>query len=672
VPWPEDDSFDAGATAYESTRLSAYVRLIPWTTDPVFGSGGTGYGLGSSAWTSAGELYSGWWPNPSSPGSIGAVPTAGGGTSGASEATGWAFRDFYEDDVRVSASFKFLGPDVPEAHELLLWAVGARLSGGTLTSSGTDASHLLSGSGYWVAWLGDPSASGVPRHQLELLRLNSGTVTRLATLYASDQAWSTFNAGNPHVIQLEVSGTGATVTITGRFSIGGSSSDPGALTTAFVHLDTSGSRITAAGRCGFASRNEFLEASEQRATGVAWFEIVAGGVVVLREDWQRFAPTSCATIVGAFAAPRSGFDLASSWQGDARGASTWVDRMLADVANGRVQWDSSSTVRTGFYLSQRRASDPSRQDRQVSVLFPAGAAGVGGLVRGLGVVVRATAIEPAGSPSACYVAELQYDQDATTARVKLRRISTSGEVDLARKDSGVSLTLGTARTLRLFVENSGIPDPSSGNVKLRVYLDGVQVQLVAPTTAAAGVLIDSDGTVTDASSERVLAGNGEGLYVRSKVGALVHVVADAWGHGAGSGPSDPEDDAPSITVSHEADGAVETLEVPVDWPIREVSDWLSVDHELGLDYRYVATSQDRPRRQWLVGQQGATIAEVESLRAFFELVGPADAPFFWVPPDETSAVVVYRVEDSLVDELVDRGVDEVHSFSFKLQELLPE
>lgn len=659
---PESDTFNEGATAaYDDSFLTQYVRTLGWSTDTASGF--------SLAWSSSGKLYSGWFASPGTPTQKGVSPrpavcTTSTATVGSAELTGWAFRDIEQVDADVRLSYRDLSLLGGPSGTLITSRafVGARLRNGTLTNGGTSTAHVAGGDGYWFG-VAMSSLSPTGWSYL-LLRVNSGTTTKLAETALA--GYSAYGMGEPRRLRLVVTGSGGTVTLRGYVKPEGYQLQSGELEV-LTFSDTSVSRITGTGRCGFATSNEVLSLGTFRAVALNYFEVRSGaGALLLRDEWERAGLGACAAVTGS-PAGFSGVDLACGWYGDLHGVSSFASRIGVDTGANRIEFDSQAAARTGFYTSQRLAADPRVQSRAVDVVFGSGTALISPLVRAGGVALRVSHPTAGANPTSCYFAELRYDDDASTAAVRLWRIAPGATGLLAQKTSGVSVSLDTAYELQLAVSTASVPDPINGYAVLAVYLDGVQVPLVNPANPVAGVTIDASGTVVDASSNRVTSGPAESIYVLAPAGSGRKLYFDAWTAaalpGGGSGVT-PESDQASIALGTESDGSTGTLPIPVDWPVAEVRGGRYVIHELDGGHRFAGRLSGGRPPSWRVTASAMTEAERDDLRAFWDDHRGAEIPFAWTPPKTVTPQTVRFVAGSLEERMVDVGV---YAVAFELE-----
>jgi hypothetical protein len=159
-------------------------------------------------------------------------------------------------------------------------------------------------------------------------------------------------------------------------------------------------------------------------------------------------------------------------------------------------------------ISQRPADSTGSQDRTVVGRY--GNSGSGNQQRAFGVALRCSPVAPSALPN-CYYVVHEIDDNLLSAALKLYRSSFDG-LNLIAQLTGLTYRLDTDISLRLTVA-SVAPD---GIARLRVRIAGVLQVLVAPAVPVSGITIAGDGTVDDASNERVNSGAGEGIYARKR------------------------------------------------------------------------------------------------------------------------------------------------------------
>jgi len=641
--WPTADDFSQGSPKFDTTGLLDWIRAVPWQTDAAYGSGGTGYALGSSGWLATARLYSGWFgqlPGPGynnpNPAAVSAMNALGGGGGPCA----WLPRHYTALDVFVEASHQLQSPSlafVAANARREFFGVGARLSGATLTSGGTSATYHLGGSGYWLCALFDPFISGSAGKWM-LLRVNAGTVTRLDDSpqgSSSFSAWSVFAFHRTRRLRLEVFEDAGGTRVQGWISPAGRGTADMLL---FDYLDSSGSRISTAGRVGFFASAENTTSGVQAADCCNFLMAGAhGGAPDLLEDWSRAALAHAASL------PQnpsffSGFDLASGWAGDAWSAGAVQGFLREDDGANRLSVNGLSGARSGTYLRQRAADSATDQQRQVVVRFSSSGSAVG--MRSAGPAVRVSQPSAGAAPSSCYQLLYRMDDLGSTAALELWRYSSGSGVLLASKAVAYSQDSDLLPSLKVW----NAPDPLLGNVFLQAFLAGVQVQLLAPAGGfPLGVSADAAGTVQDTSSARVLSGPGEALVLECPASTARALVLDSWAAGGGSGSSDDEAAQPSLGWSSEAAGATGTLVLAASAEAEEQLGLRSIEHRLDLDDTYSSPLELSGRRRWLVPaklDQGEYDAFMAFWAAHWDAVSGRGVPFTWQPPARTGTALV--------------------------------
>lgn len=682
---PRDDTFDALTPAYDNTLLvGGYVRFLGYTTNPLYAGGGTAL-IVLPEWTKFGRLYSGHWPvsntqfandvvnlAPARGFVRPAVNTSGahfGANVGASLLTGWCLRDYVAAEVEVACTYTMRhmpGPDWVSAigFDVML---GARLSAGTLTDGGLETAHLLNGDGYYLHVQVNSSGG----QKLYLTRVNGGTVTRLADSPAGAPAtnfipWATWNAGNrAKTLRLTVHTNGGQVELRAYVT------NVGAEQLVLSYNDTSGSRITASGRCGFVGPNEWIQGSGAHGVAFQSFRVSTyGGTLIAYDDFARLSVNAAAVVTRTFTSGTyagwsvDGRDLVSTWYGDLRGVAGFASRLLKSV--DRLKLSSAAADMTGFYMSQRYANDIRTQDRKVKFELENTAPGVIGLVRGVGVVVRCGNVLAGGVPVSAYVFEARYDQDAATALYTLTRYTNGVAVLLASKVATGAVVPGIEYEIELQVDTIALPDPINGYARLRAYKASVQVQLLPLSPTLPGINVLADGTVVDTTSARIRTGPGEGFYVRSKNLATAGVFVNAWGTGSFNPPATGESTEASIPVPAENAGATGTFPAPYCWGAGEDEELPVIDHVLEGDHRYLSPMVELRRRAWTIGcPESAKAAEIQLLQAFFDDRAGSEIPFTLTSPRGTTVTVRF-VADTFVWSVAGKKytwqaqVEEVH------------
>lgn len=642
--WDDSDSFTEGSPAWDTAQLMEWVPLVPWSVDPAYGSGGTGFttGGGAAYFGEQGRPYSGWFgqdPAPPRQVSPTACAVAIGGPGGIG-ASAFLLRSGSFGDCAVECSFQLQSPALVQfinGFEASTWqGVGARLSGSTLTAGGTTGLYHLGGNGYWLVMFFDSSTH---HGKLFLLRVNStgsGTVTRLAeypTASSTYLSWADLLLWQPQALKLTVAAEGGDVRVRGyilhSWRLG--------YVQVFDYLDTSASKITAAGRAGFLTSTEGSGGLTHAIT-TNWVQVSDGsGVVQRREEWQRLALNGGLFLGAGSGSMLGGYRLDSGWVGDY--ASALPSWLALDSGNSRLKVDGLSGARTAFYTRQRIADDAWLHDRQVTVRLSSTGSAVG--ERGAGVAVRVSHPSPASTPTSCYYVEVGRDDVGSGGFVHLYRVSGGSALLLASKVQSVSQDAD--HVVRLRAEN--VPDPFNGSAKLTVWLDGSQVALIA--AGVTGIIADASGSVFDSTSARVLSGLGDSVRVLCPNTTARPIYLDSWSPGAGSGTTQTdEDDMASVGWSSETDGVTGTLDLPVSYSLPLSSSTRTVRHELDGDADYVATATSYTRRSWRL-TFSLNESQADTMRDFYEQHRGGQVPFYWTEPGGASPRVVRFVGGSL-------------------------
>lgn len=628
--WPQTDTFDAGTPNYDSGFLNAYIRTRNVTTDPAFASSGSGYGL-STFFSNAHQLYDGW---------TGAANTLPGSSN---LIGGWLWRvALASGAVEASIGITLFSPSAasivnanPRRHHC---GVGVRIQGGTLTSGGTTSAYIDAPSGYYAVCLYDVGLDGC----FEIWRVDSGTIARLAQtpVPPSVRTWASLSPLTPRELKLicRTNGSGNV-----ELELWTNATRGGAVTQVLTAVDSSVSKLTSAGRAGFFASLERTVSGVTAAPVLQFFSAgPEGGPADFRDEWERHDRTAALATSGALLAGRV---LTSSFYGDLWGASGTGSILQANVAANRVSVSTSSSALDRFFLSQRSASDPFAQDREATIRFAGGTTIPNPCLRKIGVCVRTLMRSPTSNPELAYLAYAMRDDQAGTGSVRLVRISGSGTMELGIL-TGVTLALNTEYRLRLIVENDAVPSPFTGNVKLRVYLDSAQLALVSQ--GIPGVSINGVGTVTDASSDRIQEGDGEGLYFAGPSGSNRNMACALWDVGGVLAPVFVRDeDHETISLDGEADGATGTFPYPLSYPIEKTLTLeRPIEHDFEADYKFKGALSDSIRTQWRGSVKVASETDRDAVKEFIDEHKGAEKPFDWTPRGYSAPIKVRFLEET--------------------------
>jgi len=337
---------------------------------PVYGTNVIGYlGCVAGASHQAGRIHDGYGPGTASARAQNQSDTTG-------DSVGFLRRQAFPAPVRAKlVSRKHAVNGVADATHLKRHQVLARVTAGTLAGNGTDHVRLENVTGYAfkVEWI---SPDNLLRFRLQ--RFDAGVATVLATV--DDLAGLVGNFLTDVELTLEVTTNGsgnvelkgyaknlatgpeiATVVYqpgghggktistqssphagvplsqpTGKHAIPGASLNSAVLLISAT--DSSASKITAGGRCGFALDPErviTVPAAANVVSLASLFEVadltvVAAPVVVWRDEFSRAAPALCQAMTDRFGT--AGHNLASDYAGDQASTETtnFLKRSTAD------------------------------------------------------------------------------------------------------------------------------------------------------------------------------------------------------------------------------------------------------------------------------------------------------------------------------------------------------
>ena len=692
--YPTADSFDAGSTTLDSTYLQGnYSRFAPIGATLTVG--------GASFWTTANvyastnaDLHNGYFKT-SGTGST-ANYESGGPAAAITDLTGslcgFQYRDYSATDVDVRGSFRFSEREsasvATAAAGRFAFALAARLNG-TITDGGTANSRMTAVNGYYFGLFGGSIGIAVGaalRIRYLLIKVVAGTPTAVASAnFVTPDSSSTGNlfpnGTNPdRVLKFTCVTSGANVVLTGY-----TLAADGTATQVLTYTDSS-SPITASGRVGILLSG--ITSSHLALSGGSlsklcnWWEVRPnGGNIALRENWERLMPRAGEEYTQASLSPYvvvphslSYHSLMTGWVGDyasyaSASSQGYENALRLDSANNRIKGVPAGNGQQVYAFSQRRATDPQFHDRQVSITFenagPAVARTAG--IMCFGTPGSSTYTNALYSIAKCYLLQVAYNASGTFDLKLYRSRGNQGVAQIAVK-TGVSLTLGTAFTLRLLCDTQVVPSPRYGYVRIKAYINGTQQVMVA-TASSDDVEFQVDGTMIDRRATRLSSGLGQGLQFSSADVATANVFFDSWAAGAGDASYDtPVEDQASIAVASEDDGATGTFSVPYDWGATEESEYLVNDHKFDSDHRYVGLIQSRTRTRYTIGCNAATASEVSTLKSFYTSHNGVEIPFTWTNPKGTSVTARF-VNDTLNIEQI---TPSVYRWSATLEEVLAE
>jgi len=618
---PKNDSLAEGATHY-GQKLAGYIRLRPWTSDA-----STGYAIP----TQVGHLHSGYFNLPAGTGVPGrtstpAAFTASGSSTGQLCAALW--RPY--EALRCTATLAcWLYITTGVYNDTFRYAgVTVRNQGGSYDdTAGVEA--ISSSSGYWFLLVNDAGAGGA---KWLLLRVNSGTVTVLAQ---AAHTLTSGQVGKTLILNLQVAGSSGNVVLTPTYDfqgaaspIGGSSpTNPfgGAIT------DSSGSKLTSAGRCGFGLSRERVQSSPSvtRSAHVAdYFQIedTDSGAAVLVDEWQRAALTGCTAVSGELNG-KNGRMLSSLWGADVAGTSAL--KLKRDAGNDRVEADAAGIF--GAW-SQRPADDIAAQHRKVIARWATSSN-----QRSVGIQLRGTNLHDPTN-RACYNAEIRRTAaGAWEARIYDQRLGyTSLAVATGLGSLGLDIDLDLP--LEFQVENANGVDSYSGEVHLIVRANDVVIDNW--TSAPSGVEIQSSGLVIDRRSARILTGPMEGLEI-ALLTSTDRVYLSEWEQVSSLVTTPGESAQASIAVSTETDGATGTLTLPRGWSISITKRARRARHVFASRHVGRVAMDTSRRRTWTVHASPCSQLERADLATFYDSHKGVEVPFNWTTPDGEAVIAAF-------------------------------
>lgn len=674
--WPIDDGFAAGSTAF-GDHLSAYLKGSWWATSTALAhpTAGTNYSTGFNA----ADLYDVFAS------SNGAAPRYGSPSANPASFLWRALETSSNVVATLGIQARVINGSAHNPDRLFPAAfVIARAGGGTYDAATHSTNNITQGYafGFWsdstreAAWF--------------LLRLTAGpTITILdSRAFRGSGGLSTeIDATNANEIEIRCTTVAGDARIRGFYRVPNKTGGHTEVEV-FDYTDSSGSKITAAGRCGFALSGQFNAGGSPggAVAGLAtFFQISVAGTVSVRDEFERaWRQAALAYSVTIGAQTFDGYSLLQSFAGDWFGPTAYDRKLFRSKVGGltdrlNVKPDTEPTGSGaglgGFLASQRAPTDRRSQNRSVQIRFSSlqqsGAAGTTNpsTFRAAGIFVRASG---SGTPSTSwvptngYLALLNFDDGGgPSCDCLVYRWSSSTPTLIAQK-AGVSVSIDTDYTFRFDAYNqldaSGQPTAA---VVLRTFIGGVQVVL---DLVDSSVDVTTAGTVVDGSSERVTEGALEGIYCFDPDGDKT-IFLDAWAEGALTNSLvGTEADQASIAVEDELQGGtVGTWAIPAGWPMEEIlyRPKQSVAFESG--HVRAGAMFSRTRRRFRVGARAIKPTERDDLLALWELTDGVVGAFDFTPPGESTPLAVHFVDERLGIKLRDRAV---YEYDLELEELI--
>jgi len=620
----------------EATHLgdihSGYARIIPWTTDAA--SGDTNV-------CAAGNLHNGYFRDVDGD----RAAATQHASAGESDLIAFVWRAHYA--IRAKARLAFHWRRVSGAAtpvDFRRAAVGVRLQSHATYVNTAGSESVSGGDGYWLV---ARNVATQPGAKFYLLRVNGGVTTKLAETTVVDvSAWSlreglwmyvlvSNSGGNPVLICRRAPTSRESVEGLAEVDIFGANI-----------TDSSGSKITTAGRCGFALARPKVGS----ATLATSFEVtdVNTATVVLRDEWIR-ANYRIGAISAADANGVVGNWLMPYFAGDVGGYG--VSRIARDSGANRMKNNGTNTTIDGACAI--RASHESTQGRSLSIAHPAG----GSYVDVVQIEVRGKNLHaPTGTNADCYRLDLEFQPSNVTVLMRLYAVRGGVGTLFALR----TLTNDTsAKVYELSVVNTGGVTAYDGTPIITVKRDGA---IVASWTNqfVPGVTLLSDNTFRDARSAAILTGWEQAWRMTASSGTTNRMFFDSWTDTTTPGTLDH--DVPGAAVSTEVDGLSGTLVSPHSWYIEERARFPAGRHDYESDHAQTFAIGSRVRRVWSVEMPAATLSEVDALNAFW-LTRGSSIPFDWTVEGEAVKGVFVKDSNSVV--LIGPGV---YRFSFEVEE----
>lgn len=616
----------------------------------------------------------------------GAATLQGEATSGTTP-SGLVFRDL-STSSKVEGFMRFharriCGGNNYDPNDLVKhgW-IGARIAGGAYSSVTHNLRDNGTSTGYFFGFRYEPALGA----SWYLLRQNGTTVTVLASRVFTG-AHKTLDEFEPRrFVELKL----LCETVAGNVHLVGSyrSTVAGVFQSeaiVFDITDSSGSKITTAGRVGFALPGRAQAAATPAFEGVVLIdslEVDVDGVQIVNDLWERAWPDARALFptAGPFALCSQlwrGVRVESGWTGDFSSSAGWLksfarctfaaDKVCVSPAIGAV---ATGTVAGGWFVAQRPAESSTEQRRRLRARFSTkrydGGVGVNPSAPrrvGIGLRISSTALpSPTMTPNAGYMACLVLDDNAATSRVEVYRFSTTGAVLLARKDP-----FAVTADVDYDVDFEAVNAADGASLTLLMRVDGVQVVLDA---VHGSITVNGAGTIKDSSPERVMSGRTQAIFASTVLSTSTGktFVLGPWSRIAPPPPPPNEFDDESIVLHAEDwDFTGQTLTLPLSWPVEETPLDLAHRNPVESGHLQVCPQHSRGRRIFSVGVRGLTDAQRDDLFEFWSDHDGCVKAFEWTPQSETTALRVHFSDPKLGGKLVDRGVS---NFDFTIEELV--
>lgn len=628
--FPKDDTFAEFSTHY-GAGLASYVRHRPWVTA---GDTVTGYTITNCV----GDLHNGY---------SGAYNVASfrsqSGTGVATDMGAVLWRQAYLTNARVSMTFKGIAVlGSASANDFRFAGICARVSGGSYTDT-TGQQSIRDTTGYWLMLAVDPTLSFSLRYRWLVLRVNAGVITVLSSTDASPQMNTLMTAARQ--IRLDVIDVAGNPVLTPYYD--------GVEMTALTVTDSSGSKITTAGRCGFGlGRDRQLTLpTRQIASMASRFTVfdVNTGTTLLADDFTRVNTLANPSVTDGNLA--TGNLLMSMWTLDIHGLTAFTTGAthLRDAGLNRID------AQGGIYsFSQIGAADPVTQSRSIVFRKSATAA----YATGTGIFLRGV-MSNTGAPTSGYLLTINYA--STTYTAIIRRFSGGVPTPIATAD--VSTGYGLVNNVDYTMLASVITNGSIQQLLLTLNAIGVQnwTPLISGVTTAGSL-------VFDASAGAIPSGPAQALQIISFAStADGHIYYKLWTdeEAPDTGGGDTSED-PSVVLGSEIRGKTGVHTMPIDSEF-EVSDAVRVhDQRYATGHVSRVLFDTRSRRRWRVTVTSASTTERQTLWDFWDAHGKA-IPFDFTDPEGAGVIPAHFLDDALATA---RNGPLTSSFSYTVEELL--
>ena len=635
--YPQTLDFADTATPVDGYHCG-YQRILPWGASAEGGSG-------DSIVSSVGDLSSAYSVSPGSP-KRASVMNLGVAGTGMSHFV-WAKEYLANSEARIGLVWTPSPWLFTDGFRYAM--VGVRISGQSINDATPGSERLENGDGYWFVLRNTASASTA---KWMLLRVNAGVVTKLTESALFDISTLLLQRGQVMSLKVTTSGGNAVLTCSQAYSTARGEPE-------FVNVfgadytDSSGSKLTAAGRCGLGCT---LPPSGG-APLLTSFQIRNADTtaVLFTDEWDR-ANYSVGSATAADLNTSGGRNLLPYFGGSIGSYSGLNRRLALDAGNNRAR--NNPTTGLGWDCPMSiAATHPAIQRRWGRVTFSTTA----GFSDIWSIELRGSGLNGITGPlNAAYRAEIKC-VDGTTFTTTLAYYGAGLRTELATASLS-GLSTGTPVKFEFETVNTGGATSLVGTPNLVVRVDDV----VVTNWASAGVLgvsIMASGAVQDARSVAIRTGNEQGhryLRIGLTVGTL---LLDDWTDAA-TLPSPGFNDLATASVATETAGVTGTLLIPIDWKVEEVRRYPSLSHPYENDFSQTFPIGSRVRRGWKIEIPNSIEADADTLLAFYDSHGGVDVPFYWVTPDGDTAIVKFLTED-LGKRMIDAGV---YKSEFELEE----